>query len=131
MLTWFRGTPIPIWASQDLSELVCVGSVAELKELSGFQGDIKDIHRDKIDGITIPSEKGGKPLKRIDEVFDCWFESVRKLLVYPLQLNILISFRGTCHLHKVIIRSRIRRNSTLHFRVTLSLKVLTRLAGGM
>ena len=71
----FWGTPIPLWANEDLSEIVCVGSVAELRELSGHKGEINDIHRDKVDGITIPSQKGGKPLKRIEEVFDCWFES--------------------------------------------------------
>ena len=43
--------------------------------MSGYEGELDDIHRDKIDDITIPSRKGGKPLKRIEEVFDCWFES--------------------------------------------------------
>ena len=38
---------------------------------------IKDLHRDKIDDITIPSKMGKAPLKRIEEVFDCWFESGR------------------------------------------------------
>ena len=71
----FWGTPIPLWVNEDFSEIVCVGSVAELKELSGFAGDIADIHRHNVDGITIPSTKGGKPLRRIEEVFDCWFES--------------------------------------------------------
>lgn len=37
--------------------------------------NIKDIHRENIDQITIPSQKGGEPLHRIEEVFDCWFES--------------------------------------------------------
>ena len=30
---------------------------------------------ENIDHITIPSSKGGKPLRRIKETFDCWFES--------------------------------------------------------
>ena len=71
----YWGTPIPIWASQDLKEVVCVGSIKELKELSGFQGDLSDIHRDKVDNITIPSKQGKGELRRIEEVFDCWFES--------------------------------------------------------
>ena len=57
-----------------MSQVVCVGSVAELEELSGVKG-ITDIHREKIDHITIPSKKGKGNLKRIEEVFDCWFES--------------------------------------------------------
>ena len=71
----FWGTPIPLWVNDDFSEIVCIGSVAELKELSGFTGEMTDIHRHNVDDITIQSRKGGKPLKRIDEVFDCWFES--------------------------------------------------------
>lgn len=71
----YWGTPIPIWQSDDGEERICVGSVAELKELSGYKGELTDIHRDKIDHITIPSKQGKGQLKRIEEVFDCWFES--------------------------------------------------------
>ncbi|KAI9834050.1 MAG: hypothetical protein M1819_003335 [Sarea resinae] len=70
----YWGTPIPIWASEDFEEIVCVGSVEELRKLSGC-GEITDLHRDKIDGITIPSQKGKGVLRRVEEVFDCWFES--------------------------------------------------------
>lgn len=70
----YWGTPIPLWASDDFEEIVCVGSIEELKQLSGVQ-DITDIHRESIDKITIPSQKGKGQLKRIEEVFDCWFES--------------------------------------------------------
>ncbi|KAG6836845.1 Isoleucine--tRNA ligase, cytoplasmic [Arthromyces matolae] len=70
----YWGNPIPIWASDDYEEIVCVGSVAELERLSGVTG-ITDIHREKIDHITIPSQKGKGTLKRVEEVFDCWFES--------------------------------------------------------
>ena len=71
----YWGTPMPVWASEDFKEIVCVGSVEELKKLSGFQGDLSDIHRDKVDNITIPSQRGKGELRRIEEVFDCWFES--------------------------------------------------------
>ncbi|KAK0257196.1 isoleucine--tRNA ligase [Friedmanniomyces endolithicus] len=71
----YWGTPLPLWVSEDMKEVVCVGSVAELKKLSGFEGDIKDLHRDSIDHITIPSQQGKGTLKRVEEVFDCWFES--------------------------------------------------------
>ncbi|AET39698.1 isoleucine--tRNA ligase ILS1 Ecym_4677 [Eremothecium cymbalariae DBVPG len=70
----YWGTPIPLWVSEDYEEIVCIGSVAELEELSGTKG-IKDLHRDTIDKITIPSKKGKGVLRRIEEVFDCWFES--------------------------------------------------------
>ncbi|ODQ68035.1 hypothetical protein NADFUDRAFT_48695 [Nadsonia fulvescens var. elongata DSM 6958] len=70
----YWGTPIPLWVSDDLEEIVCIGSIEELRELSGVH-DIEDIHRDKIDNITIPSKQGKGVLRRIEEVFDCWFES--------------------------------------------------------
>jgi isoleucyl-tRNA synthetase len=71
----FWGTPIPLWASEDMTEIVAIGSLEELKEMSGYKGDLTDLHRDKIDHITIPSQSGKGDLHRISEVFDCWFES--------------------------------------------------------
>ncbi|KAI4208557.1 MAG: hypothetical protein LQ346_000067 [Caloplaca aetnensis] len=71
----YWGTPMPIWASSDFKEIVCIGSVGELKRLSGYEGTIDDLHRDKLDHITIPSQQGRGDLRRIEEVFDCWFES--------------------------------------------------------
>ncbi|PWN22588.1 hypothetical protein BCV69DRAFT_281573 [Microstroma glucosiphilum] len=70
----YWGTPLPLWVSEDWEEIVCVSSVAELKELSG-EKEITDLHRESIDHITIPSKKGKGQLKRVEEVFDCWFES--------------------------------------------------------
>ena len=69
----YWGTPLPIWCSEDFEEIVVVGSIAELEKLSGEK--VVDLHRDSIDHITIPSQKGKGPLKRVPEVFDCWFES--------------------------------------------------------
>jgi len=70
----FWGNPIPIWASEDFEELICIGSIQELKDLSGVE-EITDLHRENIDKITIPSKTGKGVLRRIEEVFDCWFES--------------------------------------------------------
>lgn len=70
----FWGNPIPLWVSDDLEEIVCVGSIQELKDLSGVS-EINDLHRQYIDHITIPSQKGKGMLHRIEEVFDCWYES--------------------------------------------------------
>ncbi|KAK5133612.1 hypothetical protein LTR08_007560 [Meristemomyces frigidus] len=71
----YWGTPLPLWVSEDMQEVVCISSVAELKKLSGFEGEITDLHRDSVDHITIPSQQGKGTLKRVEEVFDCWFES--------------------------------------------------------
>jgi len=66
----YWGTPIPIWKSTD-GEMICVNSVEELEKLTGQT--IVDIHRHKIDHLEIIRD--GKKFKRIEEVFDCWFES--------------------------------------------------------
>ncbi|XP_018323975.1 isoleucine--tRNA ligase, cytoplasmic [Agrilus planipennis] len=70
----YWGTPIPIWKSPSGDEVRCIGSIAELEELTGTK--VTDLHRESIDHLTIPSAKpGNPPLQRVPEVFDCWFES--------------------------------------------------------
>lgn len=69
----YWGTPLPIWISDDGEEMVVVGSIKELEELTGTV--VTDLHRDSIDGLTIPSKQGKGLLHRVPEVFDCWFES--------------------------------------------------------
>jgi len=69
----YWGTPIPLWVSDDYEEIVCVGSIDELEQLSGVR--VEDLHRETVDSITIPSKQGKGDLKRLTEVFDCWFES--------------------------------------------------------
>jgi len=66
----YWGTPIPLWRADD-GEIVVIGSIKELEDLTGAQ--IEDLHRHFIDQLTF--EKNGKLFRRIPEVFDCWFES--------------------------------------------------------
>lgn len=68
----FWGTPIPIWRNKE-GEIICIGSQSELEKLSGKKVD--DLHIDVVDLVEIPSPTGKSPLKRIEGVFDCWFES--------------------------------------------------------
>lgn len=68
----YWGTPLPIWRNE-AGETVCVGSFAELKELSGVELD--DPHRPYVDDVVIPSPTGGEPLRRVPEVIDVWFDS--------------------------------------------------------
>lgn len=68
----FWGTPLPIWRN-DEGELICIGSKEELEKLSGQK--INDLHIDVVDQITIQSPTGKSPLKRVEGVLDCWFES--------------------------------------------------------
>lgn len=69
----FWGTPLPIWISDDLEEIIAVGSLDELEALSGVRPT--DLHKEHVDQITIPSKRGKGVLRRVEEVFDCWFES--------------------------------------------------------
>ena len=68
----FWGSCIPVWISDDDPEdMICVGSVKELEELSGEK--VTDLHKHFIDKIVI--NKDGKTYHRTPEVLDCWFES--------------------------------------------------------
>ena len=67
------GTPIPIWINETTGNKICVGSIQQLKELSGVELD--DLHREFTDEITFSIEGEEGIYKRISEVFDCWFES--------------------------------------------------------
>lgn len=72
----YWGNPIPIWRcdNPECKHTICVGSRNELKELSGIYPN--NLHKQFVDKIsfTCPKCKNGS-MKRIPEVFDCWFES--------------------------------------------------------
>ncbi|MFA6715315.1 MAG: isoleucine--tRNA ligase [Victivallaceae bacterium] len=68
----YWGAPLPVWRNEE-GEVICIGSVAELEKLTGVKVD--DIHKHFVDNLEIPSPTGKSPLRRVDEVLDCWFES--------------------------------------------------------
>ena len=68
----FWGSCIPVWVNDDdPSDMICVGSIVELEELSGVR--VTDLHKHFVDKIVIT--KDGKTYHRTPEVLDCWFES--------------------------------------------------------
>jgi isoleucyl-tRNA synthetase len=68
----FWGSCIPVWVNEaDSRDTLCVGSIAELEQLSGQK--ITDLHKHCIDPVVIV--KDGKTYRRTPEVLDCWFES--------------------------------------------------------
>ncbi len=68
----FWGSCLPVWINEaNPSDMICIGSVAELEALSGQP--ITDLHKHFIDKIVIHRE--GKTYRRTPEVLDCWFES--------------------------------------------------------
>ncbi len=93
----FWGTPLPVWATEDYSEMKCIGSVEELKAEvekaveAGFMkenpykdfvvGDFSkenydkiDLHRPYVDNIVLVSSKG-EPMRRESDLIDVWFDS--------------------------------------------------------
>ena len=95
----FWGTPLPIWATENYSEMKCIGSVEELiseieKSIAaGFMkenpyknfkpGDMSkenystdriDLHRPYVDSIVLVSSKG-EPMRREPDLIDVWFDS--------------------------------------------------------
>uniref|UniRef100_A0A672SC19 isoleucine--tRNA ligase n=1 Tax=Sinocyclocheilus grahami TaxID=75366 RepID=A0A672SC19_SINGR len=71
---WYSesGVSTPVCDLRVCDDLECWFFVG-LEELTGAK--VSDLHRESIDGLTIPSRCGKGQLKRVSEVFDCWFES--------------------------------------------------------
>jgi isoleucyl-tRNA synthetase len=71
----FWGTPLPIWICDDCGHQVAIGSIDELKELTGTKVD--DLHKPTVDGLTFecPQDKCKGTMKRTPEVIDCWYDS--------------------------------------------------------
>ncbi|MGC9374192.1 MAG: isoleucine--tRNA ligase [Bacteroidales bacterium] len=93
----YWGTPLPIWVTEDRSEMKCIGSVKELyNEIeksvkAGFMkenplGDFEpenyskenydkiDLHRPYVDEVILVSEQGKKMVRELD-LIDVWFDS--------------------------------------------------------
>jgi isoleucyl-tRNA synthetase len=73
----FWGAPLPVWTNKDGSDVRVFGSIKELEKAAKVKIDLKDmmaLHRPKIDDIVFTNEKG-EEMRRIPDVFDCWFES--------------------------------------------------------
>ncbi|QEK89236.1 isoleucine--tRNA ligase [Wolbachia endosymbiont of Chrysomya megacephala] len=74
----FWGTPIPVWKSDDAKypRVDVYGSIAELER--DFNVKIDDLHRPFIDTLIRPNPDdptGKSVMRRVPDVFDCWFES--------------------------------------------------------
>src|SRR6187399_548395 len=84
----FWGTPLPIWKTEDGEEEICIGSIEELntgirKANEVLGGDVNkhylhegilDLHKPYVDEIILVS-KSGKPMKRVPDLIDVWFDS--------------------------------------------------------
>lgn len=74
----FWGTPIPVWKSDNpkFPRVDVFGSVAEIKEKTGIE--VTNLHKPYIDDVVYPNPddpSGQTMMRRVSDVFDCWFES--------------------------------------------------------
>ncbi|WP_462377739.1 isoleucine--tRNA ligase, partial [Emergencia timonensis] len=73
--TRYWGTPIPVWRCE-CGHLECIGSREELAEKAIEDIDTNiELHRPYVDDVHITCPHCGKPMTRIPEVMDCWFDS--------------------------------------------------------
>jgi isoleucyl-tRNA synthetase len=70
----FWGSPLPVWECGD-GHYTVVGSIEELRQKAINLPDKLDLHRPGIDKIELKCADCDKNAKRVEEVFDCWFES--------------------------------------------------------
>ena len=86
----YWGTPLPIWRTEDGTEEICIGSIAELTagflaakekgynkyvQLQIIDGKLDvDLHKPFVDQIEILSPTG-KPMQRVSDLVDVWFDS--------------------------------------------------------
>ena len=74
----FWGTPIPVWKSDNpkFPRIDVFGSIAEIKDKTGIE--VTDLHKPYIDDVVYPNPddpSGQSMMRRVGDVFDCWFES--------------------------------------------------------
>ena len=85
----YWGTPLPIWRTEDGTEEICIGSVAQLRSeieksiAAGFMTENPyksdnyndfDLHRPYIDAVVLVSPSG-KRMMREPDLIDVWFDS--------------------------------------------------------
>jgi len=73
----YWGTPLPVWRCENpnCNHMHCIGSVAELSELSGADQSGLDLHRPYVDEVTFPCSECGGTMRRVPELIDVWFDS--------------------------------------------------------
>ncbi|HID61035.1 MAG TPA: isoleucine--tRNA ligase [Hadesarchaea archaeon] len=71
----YWGIPLPAWVCEQCKNLIVVGGLEELKNLSTKPvGDI-DLHRPNVDKVVLRCTRCGGEAKRVPDVLDVWFDS--------------------------------------------------------
>ncbi|WPV68363.1 isoleucine--tRNA ligase [Chitinophaga sp. LS1] len=90
----YWGTPLPVWRTEDSTEEICIGSMAELREelskslaagvmqvpadqeseAAYIEHLTSDLHKPFVDNIILVSASG-QPMRREPDLIDVWFDS--------------------------------------------------------
>lgn len=93
----YWGIPLPVWMTDDREEMICIGSLEQLKQeceksvkagfmqenplkdfvpgnMSADNYNVFDMHRPVVDEIVLVSASG-KPMQRESDLIDVWFDS--------------------------------------------------------
>lgn len=81
----FWGTPLPVWVSEDGTEVKCIGSIDELLKEIAHANDVLDtnqvvdresldLHKPFVDQVILAT-KDGKAMYREPDLIDVWFDS--------------------------------------------------------
>jgi isoleucyl-tRNA synthetase len=68
----YWGTPLPVWRCEE-GHVHVIGSLDELEERSGVR--LEDPHRPFVDEVGFPCPDCSRPMQRVPEVIDVWFDS--------------------------------------------------------
>ncbi len=72
----FWGLPLPFYLCPACGKLTVIGSLEELKQMSGENvDDLPELHRPWIDSISITCPGCSERVQRIQEVGDCWLDA--------------------------------------------------------
>ncbi len=71
----YWGTPLPVWECESCKHQHCIGSVAELSQLTGRDQSNLDMHRPHVDKVHFSCQQCGGKMTRVTELIDVWFDS--------------------------------------------------------
>ena len=98
----YWGTPLPVWTCE-CGHIHVIGSRQELRDMGAEIPDDLELHKPFIDKVTFPCPQCGKPMHRVPEVIDCWYDSGSMPFAqfhYPFENKELFEQLFPCAVHQ-------------------------------
>jgi isoleucyl-tRNA synthetase len=70
----YWGIPLPIWLCGDCGPIMVIGEAKDLEGKEGYEPGM-ELHRPWIDKVKLTCTKCNKPVSRVLDVLDVWFDS--------------------------------------------------------